>query len=175
MDPVITWILRTGIAALMATAAFHKASDLAAFTGTVRDYRLVAERLAGPLALSFVALEVGLTIALLLPAAGGLAAVGCAFLLAVYSAAIAVNLGRGRRHIDCGCLGPRHRRPISRGLLVRNAALVAGCLLAALPAGARVLTWVDGVSIVGGLLVLSLLFHATNALAVGWNQLRRTA
>src|SRR5262249_14927936 len=48
-----------------------------------------------------------------------------AALLGLYAAAIAVNLARGRRHLDCGCTGPALRRPISGWLVLRNLVLVA--------------------------------------------------
>jgi len=48
-------------------------------------------------------------------------------LLALYSAAIAVNLLRGRRDIECGCGAATHV-PLSGWLLARNAALMATAL-----------------------------------------------
>ncbi|MBW2726382.1 MAG: methylamine utilization protein MauE, partial [Deltaproteobacteria bacterium] len=87
-----------------------------------------------------------------------------ALLLGVYSAAIAVNLVRGRRGIDCGCLGPAADQSISPALLGRNAILVAGALAAMLPAGHRSLHWVDSLTFVAGLATLSLLFIAANQL-----------
>ena len=173
VDPAISWILRAGLAALMAIAAIHKSSDFGSFVQTLRDYRVLPEALAGWAAALVVALEVSLALALLVPAFASLAALACASLLAVYSAAIAANLARGRRHIDCGCMGPSARQPLSGGLLARNAALIAACGLAALPAAARALTWVDSVSIAGGVLVVSLLFHATNTLMAGSRALGR--
>ena len=46
-------------------------------------------------------------------------------LLALYAGAMAVNLARGRRDLDCGCAGPGVRRPVGEGLLIRNGALIA--------------------------------------------------
>jgi hypothetical protein len=55
-------------------------------------------------------------------------------LLAVFTAAIWINLRRGRVHIDCGCGGAGQR--ISHLLVVRNGLLVAGLAAAILaPAG----------------------------------------
>lgn len=174
MDPAIHWILRVGLAALMAVAAIHKARDPAGFARTVRDYRIVPGPLAAPAAATAWICEIVVAVALLLPGPVAPAASACAALLLVYSAAIATNLARGRRHIDCGCLGPRARQSITPALLVRNGVLVAACILAALPPSDRALTWLDGVTVVGGLTVVALLFQATPALAGEASRLRRS-
>ncbi len=49
-------------------------------------------------------------------------------LLVLYSAAIAINLVRGRRDIECGCGGAATHVPLSGWLLARNAALMATAL-----------------------------------------------
>jgi uncharacterized membrane protein YphA (DoxX/SURF4 family) len=181
MDPVFTWVLRAGLALLMSVAAVHKAQDLRAFTDTLRDYRVLPVAAVGIVAPLIVLTEAGIAIGLLVPglapfATAPFAAALCGGLLLVYSAAIATNLARGRRHIDCGCLGPRARQPISGWLLARNGVLVAASLLAAVPVNGRALLWVDAISIGGGLAVVALLFHSTNILTVqapSWSHLRR--
>ncbi len=166
VDPAIAWTLRVALAALFATAAFHKAADLAAFAATLRDYRMLPAAVTGLLAPCFAAAEALVAVSLLAPGWAGSAAAGGAGLLLVYTAAIATNLLRGRREIDCGCFGPRVRQSISGGLVARNAVLVAGAFVAALPAGSRPLVWVDAVTIVLGACVLALLLQATNALTL---------
>jgi hypothetical protein len=174
MDPVPHWILHAGLAVLMAAAAFHKVSDPAAFMRTLRDYRLLPQWLAPVAALGLVSAELLVGAALLVPKLSTPAALACAALLVVYSLAIAVNLARGRRDIDCGCLGPRGRQPLSGGLLARNGALVVACMLAALPQSGRALGWIDGVSIVGGLVVVLLLFSALASVNASGRRLRRS-
>jgi hypothetical protein len=144
----------------MAAAAFHKASKPRAFTASLRDYRVLPAVLVPVAAAVVLALEVLLVVALLSPGSGPGYALACAALIAVYSLAIAVNLARGRRHIDCGCLGPAARQTISGWLLVRNGALVAACLVAAIPATGRTIAWLDLVSIAGGVAVVALLFQS---------------
>ena len=56
-----------------------------------------------------VAVAIGLCLAGTRPFAAALAIV----VLLTYAAAIAVNLGRGRRDLACGCGGPNDRRPIA--------------------------------------------------------------
>ncbi len=175
MDPALHWIVRGGLALLMATAAFHKLSDLGTFIASVRDYRIAPGVLAPFAAGGLVFAEIGIAIGLLLPGLAESAAFACAALLLLYSSAIGVNLARGRRHIDCGCLGPRARQPISGWLLIRNAGLVFACALAALPVSGRALHWVDGVSIAGGLAVACLLYQGVPALANNARRIRSTA
>ena len=165
IDPVIAWVARSGLALLFGLAALHKTRDLRAFATVVRGYRLVPERVAPLLAASVTACEAALVVALLLPGAASQAALAAALLLLFYSGAIGWNLARGRRSIDCGCLGPAGRQPLSAWLLWRNAGLMAGALLAAQPIAGRALVWVDGLSAVAGVLSLALLFYAANALA----------
>ena len=58
---------------------------------------------------------------------------GAAFLLTLYGLAIAINLGRGREAIDCGCHGFSGRQRIAGWMVVRNLLLATlAALLAAL-------------------------------------------
>ena len=88
-----------------------------------------------------------------------------AILLALYSAAIAANLARGRRHIGCGCLGPVSGRGLTGWLVVRNVVLIACSAAVWLPSTKRSLVWVDGVTLCGTLLVLAFFWIALNRLA----------
>jgi uncharacterized membrane protein YphA (DoxX/SURF4 family) len=173
VDPAIAWILRLGLAVLLATAAFHKASQPRIFVQTLRDYQVLPRALVPFAVPAIVAFEAGLAVALVVPEIARVAALGSGALLIVYSAAIATNLARGRRFIDCGCLGPSARQPLSGWLLARNGALIVASALAALPIVGRPLHWLDAVSIAGGFCVISLLFHATNALATQTASWRR--
>lgn len=165
MDPIVSGILRVSLASVFALAALHKLRDPGGFTTIVRGYGLVPDRVA-PLVTALLApAEVAAVATLLWP---GLASVGAAvavLLLCVYSGAIGLNLARGRRDIDCGCLGPGHRRSLSGGLLARNALLGGAALLGAWPVTARPLEWLDGVTGVGGVLVVGLLLSAAARLA----------
>jgi uncharacterized membrane protein YphA (DoxX/SURF4 family) len=174
LDPALHWILRAALALLFAAAALHKLRDRRRFEATLGDYRVLPEAIVPAAAAAVPGLELAVAVLLLAPLAVPAAALAGAGLLAVYSAAIAANLARGRRHIDCGCLGGRGREPLSASLLARNGALVAACLvLAASRPGGRGLAWVDFVSIAGGVAVLALLFTAAQTLASGWTRARR--
>ncbi len=166
LDPALAWILRTSLAALFATAVFHKLRDPRAFLHTFSEYEILPSRLTTPGALGLIAAEVLVVAGYCLDPFGvrpGLAALS---LLLLYSLAIGLNLLRGRREIDCGCLGPASRQTrLSPWLLVRNGVLAFGAGATSLPVSERALHLVDGISVLGGFLMLVLLFNAIQLLA----------
>ena len=177
MDPVIDLTLRAALALLFAGAVQHKLRDPRHFTATLAEYRLLPARLA-PLAAACVILaELGIVLALALRPAWG-AAAGAA-LLGLYGAAIAVNLARGRRHIDCGCGGPAARREISGWLVTRNGLAAAAALVVALVTeAARELVWLDTCTAVAATAMLAACWSAADhllALAPGFARLREAA
>lgn len=162
-DPALQAALRLALAALFAVAALHKARDAEAFRAALAGYRLLPVRALGAVARALPAAEFGLALALLVPRTGRIAAASGAALLALYSGAVALNLLRGRRRIDCGCGGVA--RPLSAGLLARNAVLVAAAGVAALAPAARPFVWIDALTAVGGAVALALLYAAAETLA----------
>ena len=127
---------------------------------------MLPDRVVVFVAPAVIAFEAVLAAALLVPQYAVMAAATCAALLTVYSSAIALNLARGRRDLDCGCLGPAGRQPISGWLLVRNSLFIAGSLAATMPSTGRSLLLVDAISIAGALAVLALLSATLDALIV---------
>jgi hypothetical protein len=91
----------------------------------VANYRLVPDSLAAPAAGLVIGLELLVTAALLrgvgLAAGAGLAIA----LLLGFALAMAVNLRRGRREIDCGCFQSALRQQLSWALVARNLVLAA--------------------------------------------------
>jgi methylamine utilization protein MauE len=163
MDPVIDLALRGGLALLFVVAALHKTRDLGTFHATLANYRLLPPRGTWPAAVIVVGGEVMAAMSLLFaPATGVLVATT---LLAGYTGAIAVNLARGRRDIDCGCAGPAHRQPLRPWLLVRNAVLIAAALACVAPGRARPLVWIDVLTVAGTIGVLAMLYAAVERLA----------
>ncbi len=163
-DPAVGAALRLALLALFASAVLHKAADLPAFRATIANYQLLPRSLAGVAATALLAAELIVAIGLALLPNPRLAAVGTIALLATYSLAVAVNLARGRRDIDCGCLGPRHRQKLSGWLLLRNGIAIAGALALLSPPSPRPWVWIDFVSIAGGAAALGLLWAAANQL-----------
>jgi uncharacterized membrane protein YphA (DoxX/SURF4 family) len=164
LDPVVVWIARLGLCGLFLLAAYHKLEDPAAFTRTLRRYDVLPERATGTVAQAVIATELAVALALPWPATTPLSAIVAGLLLATYTAAIVTNLARGRHEIDCGCMGPGNRQPLSGLLVVRNAALLIVAGLAAMPPTLRPLTWIDAMSIVSALVVLASIHHATGLL-----------
>lgn len=162
LDPVVRLVLRGALALLLLATGVPKLARPAAFRHAVADYALLPAAWVAPAAALFALLELALALALLTPGAGAAPALGAASLLALYTGAIAWNLARGRRDIDCGCAGPAGRRPLDAGLVARNALLVAAALAGALPATDRSLVALDGLTLGAGLAAAALLYAAAD-------------
>ena len=165
VDPVIDWVARLALALLLGTAASHKLLNPSGFAATVRDYRVLPAMLTG-VAASFLAVaELATAISLLVPAADPVGPAAALALIALYTAAIGINLARGRRQLDCGCLGPAKRQPIAPWLLLRNGLLAFGPVLILLGAAPRGMSWVDAISVLGAVAILAILWNAAHLLA----------
>lgn len=150
-------------------AALAKLRHRELLTGVVANYRLLPAAMIGPVAMLLPPVELLLGIALLL---GGhwLAATGAMTLLLLFAAAMAINIGRGRSQIDCGCGRSQLRQPLSWLLVGRNLALSAVLLprLLPTPATTPAPTFADlTVAFAGGLAIFVIvqLFNAIGALA----------
>lgn len=122
-DPVVILAVHAAFALLFAAAARHKLRDRAAFAATLAAYRVLPAAATGAAGAGVAAVEAAIAVAWLLPGAGRIAAAGTIALLVAYGAAIALNLARGRRTIDCGCGIGGAPQPISAWLVARNACL----------------------------------------------------
>jgi hypothetical protein len=163
MDPVFDLIIRASLGLLFVVAAWHKLRDPRRFAATLGEYRLLPARFAPAAATCVVLAELGTVVALVRWPRGG--ATAAAALLAVYGSAIAINLARGRRHIDCGCGGPAARREIGAWMVARNALVAIAALAAAvLPMAAREMIWLDACTIVGATAMLAACWTATDHL-----------
>jgi len=118
------------VALLLLRAALHKAADASRFEGVLADYDLAPGWALKPLRAILPALEIAAAGALCFGPTQVVGAVLAGGVLAVYGAAMAIALWRGRTEIDCGCGGPALQ--LGWGLVVRNATLVAMLLPAAL-------------------------------------------
>ena len=101
-------------------------------------------------------LEAALGIGVLLPVTRSVALIAVAGLLVLYAVAMAINLWRGKRNIDCGCGGDG--QSLSWALVLRNAVLAGLALGVSGPAGERDFEWLDGVTLVGGVLAFYVLY-----------------
>lgn len=164
MDPALDLVLRAALALLLVVAAAHKLLDFERFRSTLADYRLVPAALVPAAALVVVGVELLLAVGLGLPGLRRRGLQGAAAVLVLYAGAIGVNLARGRRHIDCGCLGAAAHQGLSWWLVGRNLALAAAALAAARPVQGRALVWVDVLTVTGALGALSALHTAFDRL-----------
>ncbi|HXH02027.1 MAG TPA: MauE/DoxX family redox-associated membrane protein [Candidatus Competibacteraceae bacterium] len=164
LDPVLITVAALALSAVFLTAAAHKLRAPRLFESQLADYRLLPVRLERPVARLLPGLELSAALALLYAPLRPAAALALLALLALYSGAIAINLGRGRSAIDCGCLGAALRQELSPWLLVRNGllGLLAGACLAA--PQARPLGLHDGFTVLAATLCLLLLYVAVNYL-----------
>ncbi|HEX7853421.1 MAG TPA: MauE/DoxX family redox-associated membrane protein [Sphingobium sp.] len=106
------------------TAGGQKLRHRAILPGVIANYRILPERLVGPLAAVLPVLEIATGLALIAGVAP-LPALTAILLLLLFAAAMAVNIARGRRQIDCGCGGPELRQALSWVLVLRNLLLAA--------------------------------------------------
>lgn len=164
IDPVFALVLRAGLTLLFGKAAWHKLRDVPSFERTLRNYRLMPGSLVPAATRIVCGFELSVAGLLWIPGAALPAAVLAGLLLVAYSAAIALNLLRGRRRIDCGCLGPSARQEISGALIGRNALLLVAPLALLLPEAPRSLGWIDLLTIVAGLATVASIFIAANQL-----------
>ncbi len=165
IDPVFSLLGSLALAILFASSSYHKARDLSRFESILANYRLLPSVLVGPAARVMTALEMGVSAALLFPAATKSAASVAAFLLLIYSLAIGINLLRGRTEIDCGGGGGGDtEQAIGGGLLLRNALLVSVAIMAIQPIAPRPLSLLDLFTILVGLATLAVVWQAAGLL-----------
>jgi hypothetical protein len=163
-DPIFIIASAVAIAVLLASAATHKVRAPARFARQLADYQLLPDSLVRPVARLIPLLELAIAFALLVPVSRGWAALSAAGLLALYAAAIGINLWRGRRDIDCGCAGPDQAQPLRPVLLLRNSVLVVLALLASVAPIARDMTLFDGFVTVAAAAVALLIYAAADGL-----------
>ena len=161
LDPVLGHTAAASVGAVLLTGALGKLKDVALFRASLDNYRLLPDAALTPAAWALPLLELAAG-ALLLPSAtrltGAVLALG---LLALVTAAVALRLAHGAGRMDCGC-GGSTEVPLSRGLLVRNAVLMALAVAAALPATERATVWLDALAAVLATLFALGLYQAAN-------------
>ena len=173
-DPVAQAALHAAGALLLFAAAAHKLRDLPGFRAALAGYGVLPERALRPAAAAVPAAELAVGAGCLVPGAGLLPPLAAAGLLLLYSAAATLALARGRGAVDCGCGGPGGPRPLSGGLLARNAVLIALFGVCALPAAARPLVWLDALAATSLVAVLALLHAALDVALANAARLRES-
>lgn len=126
----ISLAIRVLVALIFLTAALGKIRHRLVFQGVVANYRLLPQIAVPAFALLLPPVEIVVAAGLLF-APSSLPAVCAAALLILFAVAMAINIQRGRRHIDCGCFQSALKQTLSWILVTRNAGLA---LLLAVPA-----------------------------------------
>ncbi len=162
---------RVLLSATFIQAGVQKIRYHAQLGGVISHYSILPVALV-PLASWLVPpAELALGVALLVPSSwSALAAAG---LISLFTAAIVINLARGRTHIDCGCFQSGLRQELGWGLVWRNGVL----LLVAAYAAAFPVRPPAFICMVAGLfgLVSYVLYQALNALGANRSALRSLA
>lgn len=164
LDPVVTSSCALVVAVIFANALVHKLRHPGWFRQQLADYGLLPASLVKPVARLLPWLEALIALALLIPVSRSAAAISAALLLALYAAAIGINLWRGRRDIDCGCSGPGQAQPLRPQLLGRNALLITLAVLAACPPLLRDFALFDLFIVIASAATGLLLYAAADAL-----------
>jgi uncharacterized membrane protein len=171
-DPVIAITCSLILSYVFVVAGMHKWQDLTKFRNTLENYQVLPVFLLSLSVYLVPLLEVITGIALLVPFTSEPAAFSAAMLLFVYMYAIAINLLKGRRTIDCGCGGTEQKQPISEWLLLRNGILVflAYCIVASVQS--RELVWFDWLVVALATVVGCLFYNIVNQLLVNKDLLK---
>jgi hypothetical protein len=156
---------RTLVALIFLTAAYGKLRHWAVFQGVVANYRLLPEVLVAPVAYLLPPVEALLGIALPLSLGTPWPEGAAASLLLLFAIAMGINIGRGRRHIDCGCFQSALEQSLSWKLVIRNV------VLSLLLGGAAFERGLPGdlFMLVNGLLVGVVLFLILQSLTLLWS------
>jgi hypothetical protein len=157
--------VRTLVALVLLSAAAGKMRHWIALQGVIANYRLVPDALVKPITYLLPPAEALLAIWLVSGWAASSAAAAAAGLLCLFAVAMAVNLGRGRRDIDCGCFQIALRQTLSWPLVWRNLCLALGLVLSTAFVGASVGVW----STLYAVLLGAVLFVLLSTLTILWS------
>jgi hypothetical protein len=162
VDPAIRDLCAFALALIFGASGAMKLRDAEMFEGSLANYQLAPSRMEKPLAHVFPILECAAAIGMLTTPTRTIAASILLALLATFTGAIAINLARGRRDIDCGCFGPALRQELSGWLLLRNLFLMIVAATAMLPVNSRALESLDIATILLGATTLVILYASAN-------------
>jgi hypothetical protein len=164
IDPACALLIVSCAMPLFGAAAAHKLRAIGEFAQTLAQYQLLPAVFIGVAGPAFGLMELAICLGLPWPALRPVGAVAGVALLLMYSAAITINLARGRRDLDCGCGGFGRRTPIGSWMVVRNLSLACMLCLLRFPEASRTLESADAVTIAGGAMAASFLYLSCDVL-----------
>ncbi len=173
--PEIEMAVRTLVALVFLSAAVGKLRHLAVFGAVLANYRLLPEAFVAPVAHVLPPLEAVVGLALLLGLGAPWSEAAAAGLLSLFAAAMAVNIMRGRRDIDCGCFQSVLKQTLSWTLVGRNLVMVLLLGLAVMSRGGPRELWptVDGLLVGGVSFVILQSLNILWSIVPGWRHPRR--
>jgi len=121
--PHLLTLCRWLLAAVFLTSAGGKLRDRRAFASIVMDYQILPKRWVRPFATVLPWVEGAVALMLLLGMGTKIGAALSGLLLFSFAFAVGLNLLRGRKDLNCGCAGARHKQKISGKILVQNTLL----------------------------------------------------
>jgi protein-disulfide isomerase len=121
---IIVALLRIALSAVFGVAGVTKLLDQRGTREAVKNFG-APEALAPTLAVLLPLIELAIAAGLLFSKTAGVSAMAALLMLAVFVAAIGVNLARGNTH-DCHCFGQLYSRPLGWSTLVRNIVFALG-------------------------------------------------
>ena len=164
IDPALGYLVVLDLAALLGWSALQKIKARREFFETLTAYRVLPEGWVPAAVHGVPWAELLIALGMLMPVSRPAACMAAAALLLTYGGAIAVNLARGRRDLDCGCSLANGRRPIAGWMLVRNAMMACVAVVASLPWNPRTCALLDIMTILGGAAAAALLYASIDAL-----------
>lgn len=168
VDPAVSLILFLSFAAMWLISGADKLRNLRRFEAALSAYDLLpSKQLLRPAAYSIALIELAMGVLAVARWTG--TGPSSAILLLIYSAAVGVNLFRGRRGIDCGCSFSRTSPlRISEWLIARNLLLASLGFAMVLPVGPRAMAVGDALTVAAGVAIAGLFYQAANQLAATW-------
>ena len=173
-DPVVTHMVAAALAMLLLVGAWQKLRDQMAFRTALEAYDIVpATSLSGVLAWLLPAGEALAAITLVIDRTRSVGVMLGAVLLTVVTAAVVINLLRGRSDLGCGCGGIEDEQTLSWALVARNGVLFALLAVVSVQPATRTLEWLDYVTVAAGACALYGLYALVNQLLANQPRLMR--
>lgn len=176
LDPASALGVRLAAALFFGWAAIAKGRDLARFRAALAGYQLLPRFLLHAVALLIPSTELAIALALPFAALAPWPQLAGAALLLVFAAAMAINLVRGRREIDCGCSFGATDKGLRWSGVARNVVVAAAIVLGGSDgAPASLLQFASGILTGFAVLALVAAADAISALYARSSGLKRTA
>jgi hypothetical protein len=154
IDPVYSLTISAAAGLVLVQGAWQKWQQHEAFAAAMQDYELIPDVAVPSASRALIATEATIGLALLWPRSHPWALLAGIALLVMVTAAVVLNLLRGRTAISCGCGGASDQQ-ISWSLVMRNGLFATLLGLAAQPWSDRQLIPLDYLTCLIGALMLA--------------------